>query len=318
MSVADETTYQGPGEAVASQGDPFADSDRIRELRAQIRALCARFPDAYWRELDARREYPEAFVQALTEAGWLAALIPQSLRRPGVGLQEAAAILQEINQQGGYAGPAHAQMYVMGALLRHGSEEQKQRYLPAIASGSLRLQAFAVTEPEAGTDTTRIETMATREGDDYVINGRKIFISRVQHSDLMLLLARTSPRDERRPTAGLSLFLVDLRQAGEQHQRATPCAMMMNNETNELTIEGLRVPADNLVGAEGRGFATFSMAGTRSGFSSPPSASGTAAGSSIARRVTPRRARSSAARWAPIRAFSFPWPPPGRRSRPPT
>ncbi len=156
-------------------------------MRHEVRALCMRFPDPYWRDLDRRREYPEAFVQALTEAGWLAALIPTRYGGLGYGLREAAAILQEINQSGAYAGPAHAQMYVMGTLLRHGSEEQKARYLPSLADGTLRLQAFAVTEPGAGTDTTRIETTATRDGDDYVITGRKMFISRVQHSDLMVL-----------------------------------------------------------------------------------------------------------------------------------
>src|SRR5215213_2612644 len=233
--------------------DPFTDPAEILALRREVNALCMRFPDAYWRDLDQRREYPEAFVQALTEASWLAALIPVRYGGLGYGLQEAAAILQEINQSGGYAGPAHAQMYVMGTLLRHGSEEQKARYLPSLADGSLRLQAFAVTEPGAGTDTTRIETSASREGDDYVIAGHKIFISRVQHSDLMVLLARTSPRDENRPTAGLSLFLIDLRQAGDRIKlRQLP--MMMNNETNEVIIEALRVPGESLIGSEGLGF----------------------------------------------------------------
>jgi acyl-CoA dehydrogenase len=233
--------------------DPFEDPPEILRLRREVRALCMRFPDPYWRDLDQRRAYPEAFVQALTDAGWLAALIPARYGGLGYGLREAAAILQEINQSGGYAGPAHAQMYVMGTLLRHGSEEQKERYLPSLADGTLRLQAFAVTEPGAGTDTTRIETAATRDGDDYVITGRKIFISRVQHSDLMVLLARTTPRDEHRPTAGLSLFLIDLRQAGDRI-RLRRLPMMMNNETNELTIDALRVSADALVGTEGMGF----------------------------------------------------------------
>src|ERR671913_2303344 len=233
--------------------DPFADPPEILELRVGVRALCMRFPDAYWRDLDRRREYPEAFVRALTEAGWLAALIPARYGGLGYGLREAAAILQEINQSGAYAGPAHAQMYVMGTLLRHGSEVQKTRYLPSLADGSLRLQAFAVTEPGAGTDTTRIETAAIRDGDDYVISGRKMFISRVQHSDLMVLLARTSPRDESRPTAGLSLFLIDLREAGDAI-RLRPLRMMMNNETNEVTFDALRVPADALIGNEGMGF----------------------------------------------------------------
>jgi acyl-CoA dehydrogenase len=233
--------------------DPFAESAHIIHIREAVRDLSAQFPDSYWRDLDQRRDYPEAFVQALTAAGWLAALIPKTYGGLGFGLQEAAAILGEINRQGGNAGPAHAQMYVMGALLRHGSDQQKTRYLPAIASGALRLQAFAVTEPNAGTDTTRIETQAVPDGETYVITGRKIYISRVQHSDLMLLLARTAPRDDAHPTKGLSLFLVDLRTAGDAIAvRRLP--MMMNNETNELTIEGLRVPAENLVGIEGEGF----------------------------------------------------------------
>ena len=233
--------------------DPFSDPPQIVRLRREVRALCMQFPDAYWRDLDRQREYPEAFVQALTEAGWLAALIPMQYGGLGYGLQEAAAIMQEINQSGGYAGPAHAQMYVMGTLLRHGSVEQKERYLPSVASGALRLQAFAVTEPGAGTDTTRIETAAVRDGDDYVITGRKIYISRVQQSDLMVLLARTSPRDDQRPSAGLSLFLVDLREAGDGIKLRS-LRMMMNNATNELTIDGLRVPAANLIGTEGSGF----------------------------------------------------------------
>jgi acyl-CoA dehydrogenase len=233
--------------------DPFVDPPAILRLRREVRALCMRFPDPYWRDLDQRRVYPEAFVEALTEAGWLAALIPARYGGLGYGLREAAAILQEINQSGAYAGPAHAQMYVMGTLLRHGSDEQKARYLPEIASGALRLQAFAVTEPVAGTDTTRIETAATRDGLDYVITGRKMFISRMQHSDLMVLLARTSPRDEHRPTAGLSLFLIDLRESGE-HVKSRRLQMMMNNETNEVTIDALRVPRDALIGTEGMGF----------------------------------------------------------------
>jgi acyl-CoA dehydrogenase len=233
--------------------DPFADPPHIIAMRREVRALCMQFPDAYWRDLDRRREYPEAFVQALTAAGWLGALIPVQYGGLGYGLQEAAAIVQEINQSGGYAGPAHAQMYVMGAILRHGSEEQKAHWLPRIADGTLRLQVFAVTEPAAGTDTTRIETTAARDGGDYVIDGHKLFISRVQHSDLMLLLARTAPRDETRPTHGLSLFLVDLREVGDA-LAARPLRMMMNNDTNELTIDGLRVPAANLIGVEGEGF----------------------------------------------------------------
>ncbi|MGH2614652.1 MAG: acyl-CoA dehydrogenase family protein [Thermomicrobiales bacterium] len=233
--------------------DPFAEPEQIVRLRREIRALCMQFPDAYWRDLDRRREYPEAFVQALTEAGWLAALIPPRYGGLGLGLQATAAILQEINQSGGYAGPAHAQIYIMGALLRHGSDEHKARYLPAIASGALRLQAFAVTEPVAGTDTTRIETRATRDGDHFVISGRKIFISRVRHSDLMLLLARTAPRDDKSPTAGLSLFLIDLRDVGAR-LTLRPLRMMMNNDTSEVIFDGLRIPSENLVGVEGQGF----------------------------------------------------------------
>jgi acyl-CoA dehydrogenase len=249
-----QTTDLTTREADAATGsDPFADPPRIVTLRREVRTLCMQFPDLYWRDLDRRREYPEAFVQALTEAGWLAALIPARYGGLGYGLQEAAAILQEINQSGAYAGPAHAQMYVMGTLLRHGSEEQKARYLPSLADGSLRLQAFAVTEPGAGTDTTRIETTATRDGETYVITGRKMFISRVQHSDLMVLLARTTPRDHSRPTAGLSLFLIDLREAGDAI-KLRPLRMMMNNETNEVSIDASRVPADNLIGVEGMGF----------------------------------------------------------------
>lgn len=242
-----------PEPGVEAGVDPFAEPAHIASIRQQIRDICARFPGEYWRELDFRREYPDAFVRALTEAGWLRALIPTRYGGLGYGLQEAAAILQEINWQGGYAGSAHAQMYVMGALLRHGSDEQKERFLVPIARGELRLQAFAVTEPNAGSDTTRIETMAVRDGEDYVISGRKIFISRVQHSDLMLLLARTSARDEANPTAGLSLFMIDLREVGDRITRR-PLRMMMNNDTNELVIDALRVSAENLIGVAGQGF----------------------------------------------------------------
>jgi acyl-CoA dehydrogenase len=236
-----------------TSNDPFAELAHIAALRREIRALCMQYPDAYWRDLDRRRAYPEEFVRALTAAGWLAALIPTKYGGRGFVLQETAAILQEINQSGGYAGAAHAQIYVMGALLRHGSDEQKTRYLPQIAAGSLRLQAFAVTEPNAGTDTTRIETFATRDGGHYLITGRKIYISRVLNSDLMVLFARTAPRDDRRPTEGLSLFLIDLRECGDR-LRIRPLRMMMNNDTNELTFDALPVPAANLIGTEGQGF----------------------------------------------------------------
>jgi acyl-CoA dehydrogenase len=252
-SEIEETGSIGEETDEMPSGDPFADPPEIVEMRRSVRTLCMQFPDPYWRDLDQRRQYPETFVQALTDAGWLAALIPTRYGGLGYGLREAAAILQEINQCGGYAGPAHAQMYVMGTLLRHGSEALKERYLPGVASGALRLQAFAVTEPNAGTDTTRIETAAVRDGDDYIITGRKMFISRVQHSELMVLLARTSPRDDARPTAGLSLFLIDLRATGDKI-RLRSLTMMMNNETNEVTIDGLRVPAHNLIGVESMGF----------------------------------------------------------------
>ena len=224
------------------------------ELRQKIRALCADFPDRYWRELDERRAYPEEFVRALTRAGWLAALIPPTYGGLGLSLAEASVILEEINRSGANVGPAHAQIYVMGTILHHASEEQRQTWLPKIASGELRLQAFGVTEPEAGSDTTRIRTFAERRGDHYVINGRKIYISRVLQSDLMLLLARTAPRsDQARRTEGMSVFLVDLRTAGEAIT-TRPLRMMMNNHTNELTITNLIVPVENRIGEEGKGF----------------------------------------------------------------
>ncbi len=225
------------------------------ELRRNVRQLCASYPDEYWRELDAERRYPEEFVGAMTEAGYLAALIPQEYGGMGLDLSGACAILEEVNRSGANAGLAHAQMYTMGTLLRHGSEEQKKEYLPKIAAGELRLQAFAVTEPEAGTDTTSIRTSATREGDHYAVNGRKIYISRVEHSDLMILLARTTPLEQaEKRTKGLSVFLVDLRDARGSGLTVKPRRVMMNNATNELVFEGLRVPAENLLGEEGEGF----------------------------------------------------------------
>ncbi len=225
------------------------------ELRRNVRGLCASYPDEYWRELDAERRYPEEFVGAMTEAGYLAALIPEEYGGMGLDLSGACAILEEVNRSGANAGPAHAQMYTMGTLLRHGSEEQKEEYLPRIAAGELRLQAFAVTEPEAGTDTTSILTGARREGDHYAVNGRKIYISRVEHSDLMILLARTTPLEQaERRTKGLSVFLVDLRDARGSGLTVKPRRVMMNNATSELVFEGLRVPAENLIGEEGEGF----------------------------------------------------------------
>jgi acyl-CoA dehydrogenase len=227
------------------------------ELRQAVREACTDFPDAYWRELDAKREYPEAFIEQMTKQGYLGAFIPEEYGGMGLGLTETTIILEEINRSGGNAQPAHAQVYVMGTLLRHGSEDQKAEYLPKIASGELRLQAFGVTEPEAGTDTTSTRTTARRspDGDHYVINGRKIYISRVKHSDLMILLARTTPLGEvRRRSDGLSVFLVDLREAVGNGLTVNPRRVMFNNQTNELVFENLRVPAGALIGEEGKGF----------------------------------------------------------------
>jgi acyl-CoA dehydrogenase len=224
-------------------------------LRQGVREVCADFPDAYWRELDARREYPEAFIEVMTKSGYLGALIPKEYGGLGLTLTETTIILEEINRSGGNAQPAHAQVYVMGTVLKHGSEEQKREYLPKVASGELRLQAFGVTEPEAGTDTTSLRTTAVRDGDHYVVNGRKIYISRVLHSDLMVLLARTTPLDRvGRKSEGLSVFLIDLREAIGRGLTVKPRRVMINNETNELFFEDLRVPASSLVGEEGKGF----------------------------------------------------------------
>jgi acyl-CoA dehydrogenase len=228
---------------------------RYADIREGVRALCAQFPPAYFRELDARRMYPDAFVTALTRAGWLAALIPQEYGGSGLGACEASVIMEEINRSGGNAGACHGQMYNMGTLLRHGSEAQKRKYLPLIASGELRLQSMGVTEPTAGTDTTSISTTAKRKGERYVVNGQKVWISRVQHSDLMILLARTTPAAQAgKKTEGLSIFLVDLRDAVGHGLTVRPIANMVNHETNELFIENLEVPAENLIGEEGRGF----------------------------------------------------------------
>src|ERR687895_190084 len=230
-------------------------TERFEGLRQGVREACADFPDSYWRELDAKREYPESFVRAMAEAGYLAPLIPKEYGGMGLGLTETTIILEEINRSGGNAQPAHAQVYTMGTLLRHGSEEQKRTYLPKIASGELRLQAFGVTEPEAGADTTSPRTTPVRDGDDYVVNGRKIYISRVQFSDLMILLARTTPREEvKRKSEGLSVFLVDLREAVGNGLEVNPRRVMINNQTNELIFEDLRVPASALIGEEGKGF----------------------------------------------------------------
>ena len=229
--------------------------DPYEDLRRGVREVCAGFPDGYWRELDERREYPEEFVEAMSARKYLAALIPEEYGGLGMDLAQASVILEEINRSGGNAQPAHAQVYTMGTLLRHGSEEQKRECLPKIASGELRLQAFGVTEPEAGTDTTRLQTTAVREGDSYVVNGHKIYISRVLHSDYMILLVRTTPLDEvKRKSDGLSVFLLDLREAVGNGLTVNPRRVMINNQTNELVFEDLRVPATALIGEEGKGF----------------------------------------------------------------
>ncbi|MCC6176896.1 MAG: acyl-CoA/acyl-ACP dehydrogenase [Chloroflexi bacterium] len=223
-------------------------------IRSAIRDVCTDFPDAYWREVDQKRAYPDAFVKALTDAGWLAVLIPEEYGGAGLGVTEAGIILEELNRSGTNSAACHAQMYVMGTLLRHGSDEQKRRYLPKIASGELRLQAFGVTEPNAGSETTRLQTTAVRKGDRYVVNGQKIWISRVLQSDVMLLLARTTPYEELQDkTRGLSAFLVDLREAGSAIE-VRPIETMINHATNELFITDLEIPAENLIGEEGMGF----------------------------------------------------------------
>lgn len=232
----------------------YTDHD-FEDIRDALRALCAEFPAEYFRKVDDERGYPEAFVTALTQAGWLAALIPQEYGGSGLGLTEASVIMEEINRSGGNAGTCHGQMYNMGTLLRHGSEAQKRHYLPRIASGELRLQSMAVTEPTTGTDTTRIKTTAVRKGDRYVINGQKVWISRVQHSDLMILLARTTPLAEvTKKSEGMSIFLVDIKDAIQQGMVVQPIQNMVNHETNELFFENLEIPAENLIGEEGKGF----------------------------------------------------------------
>jgi alkylation response protein AidB-like acyl-CoA dehydrogenase len=225
------------------------------EIREAVARLCAKFPGEYWRTLDRARSYPREFVAALNEAGFLAVLIPEEYGGGGLGLGAACAVLEEIHKSGGNGGACHAQMYTMGTLLKHGNDAQKREYLPKIASGDLRLQAFGVTEPASGTDTTRIRTTAVRNGDRYVINGQKVFISRAEHSDLMLLLVRTTPREEVADrTDGLSVLLVDLRAAAGHGLTIRPLATMMNHASTELFFDGLEVPAANLIGEQGRGF----------------------------------------------------------------
>jgi len=234
-------------------------TDRFRDIRDAVRDLCRQFPDEYFRKVDEQRAYPAEFVEALTKAGWLAALIPQEYGGSGLGLAEASVIMEQINRSGGNSGACHGQMYNMGTLLRHGSAAQKQAYLPKIASGELRLQSMAVTEPSTGTDTTKIKTTAVKvggkSGDRYVVNGQKVWISRVQHSDLMILLARTTPLAEvSRRADGMSIFLVDLHQAVGKGLTVRPIANMVNHETNELFFDALEIPADTLIGEEGKGF----------------------------------------------------------------
>ena len=230
------------------------DDTAYPEIRSAIRDICARFGDEYWRDQDRLRRYPSEFVDALTTAGWLAALIPEEYGGSGLGIAEASVVLEEIQRQGGNAAACHAQMYIMGTLLKHGSEEQKRRYLPKIAKGELRLQAFGVTEPTAGSETTKIRTAAVRQGDGYVVNGQKIWTSRFAQSDLMLLLARTTPYEELQDkTKGLSVFVVDLRSSGE-HIEARPIDAMINHSSNEVFIRDLPIPLEDRIGEEGMGF----------------------------------------------------------------
>ena len=225
------------------------------EIREAVAKLCSQYPGEYWRALDDTDTYPTEFVQALTDSGFLSVLIPEEYGGAGLPIEAGCVILEEIQRSGCNGGACHAQMYTMGTLLRHGTEEQKKKYLPGIAEGSLRLQAFGVTEPTSGTDTTRIRTMAVRDGDDYVINGQKVFISRTEHSDLMVLLTRTTPRDEcKKPSDGMSVFLVDMREVLGNGLTINPIKTMLNHATTELFFDNMRVPAANMLGAEGKGF----------------------------------------------------------------
>jgi len=232
-----------------------AGNENFGEIREGIRALCAGFGDSYFRGIDHQRGYPEEFVNALVQEGWLAALIPEEYGGSGLGLTEASVIMEEINRGGGNAGACHGQMYNMGTLLRHGSDAQKKHYLPKIATGELRLQSMAVTEPTTGTDTTKLKTRAELKGDRYVVSGQKVWISRIQHSDLMILLARTTPLDQvKRKSEGMSIFMVDLRDAIGKGMEVRPIANMVNHETNEVFFDNLEIPVENLIGEEGRGF----------------------------------------------------------------
>ena len=230
-------------------------TDDYEEIREGVRALCGQFPAEYHRKVDEERGYPEAFVDALTREGWMAALIPEEYGGSGLGLAEASVIMEEINRAGGNSGACHGQMYNMSTLVRHGSEEQRQRILPKLVRGELRLQSMGVTEPTTGTDTTQLKTTAVRKGDRYVVNGQKVWISRVQHSDLMILLARTTPASEvRKRSDGLSIFLVDVKDAMANGMEVKPIANMVNHETNELFFDNLEIPVENLIGEEGQGF----------------------------------------------------------------
>jgi acyl-CoA dehydrogenase len=232
----------------------FELSESQKEIRDAVTNLCARFGNEYWRACDEKNAYPDEFVKTLSEAGWLAALIPQEFGGAGLGMVEASLILEEINRSGGNAVACHAQMYTMASILKHGSAEQKSRYLPRIASGELRLQSFGITEPDAGSETPRIKTFARREGDHYVVNGQKIFTSRFQHSDMLLLLTRTTPFDEvKKKTDGMSLFLINLKEVGDAI-KAVPIPTMVNHGTNQLFIDNLVLPRDALIGEEGKGF----------------------------------------------------------------
>ena len=231
------------------------DNEELNAIREGVRALCAEFDAAYWRKVDEEKGFPEAFVKALTDAGWLSAMIPEEYGGSGLGLAEASVILEEVNRCGGNSGTVHGQMYNMFTLLRHGSEAQKRFYLPKLASGELRLQSMGVTEPTTGTDTTKIKTTAVKRGDRYVINGQKVWISRVQHSDWMILLARTTPlADVKKKSEGMSIFMVDLRAAEKNGMTVRPIPNMVNHETNELFFENLEIPEENLIGEEGKGF----------------------------------------------------------------
>ena len=232
--------------------------DQYQEIRDAVRALCAQYPDEYFRKVDEARAYPEAFVDALTQAGWMAALIPQEYGGSGLTMAEASVIMEEINRSGGNSGACHGQMYVMNAIVRSGSEAQKQKYLPKIASGELRIQSMGVTEPTTGSDTTKLKTSAVKKDGRWVINGQKVWISRIQHSDLMILLARTTPADQvKKRSDGLSCFLIDLHQAIGNGLTVRPILNMVNHETNELFFDNLEIPEDALLGEEGKGFKTL-------------------------------------------------------------